>query len=71
MKKDKAFAEKGELARNYWHIGYEPPNHILKRPYSMMAIRLEYRSFEVYPGQVKQLCKFIKALKKGLRRLER
>lgn len=65
MKKDKAFAIYG----NGWNVGYEPFNHKSMMPYRHMSIYLGDSTFT--PNKVKQLRKFIKALKKGLRRLEK
>ena len=77
MKKDKAFAEKGEINYYNWHVGYEPDNQYHSNPKLVVAIELanvalELANIEIYSGSgADQLRKFIQALKKGLRRLER
>lgn len=70
MKKNKAFAEKGEINYYNWHVGYEPDNQYHSNPKLVVAIELA--NIEIYSGSgADQLRKFIRALKKGLRRLER
>ena len=66
MKKDKPFA----VYDVGWGVVYEPIDHKSMKPYRHMTIYTRNGNFSFYPGNVKQLRKFIKALKKGLRRLE-
>lgn len=65
MKKDKPF----EVCDVGWGVIYDPIE--TGKPYRHMTIYTRNGNFSFYPGNVKQLRKFIKALKKGLRRLEK
>ena len=71
MKKDKAFAEKGSVCGVGWHIGYEPLEPMTKEPWPHMTVLLDRSAIYIDEKAYKDLRKFIKALKKGLRRLER
>lgn len=71
MKKDKPFAEKGDISSIGWHVGYEPLEPMTKEPWPHMTICLERANIYLNCDSASELRKFIKALRKGLRRLEK
>lgn len=71
MKKDKAFQKRGAFAGVDYRIHYFPDDDVMS---GSVAVELECLSrkfrIDVYRHDLKHTRKFIRALKKGLRRLK-
>lgn len=73
MKKYKPFTKRGAFAGNNYKVHYFPDDPAMERSMAVELSFLERRPFrlDIFASDVKHTRKFIKALKKGLRRLEK
>lgn len=72
MKKDKPFTKRGAFAGTDYRIEYYPDDECMDKSVAinLQCLKLKFR-IDMSASDVKRTRKFIKALKKGLKRLER